>query len=67
MVIHSKGHGPCTRLGSKGLKVSKTKYFSLLSDSQEHGTVGETTMYHTHPCGVDKSCGVDFPVPAIPK
>ena len=25
MVIHSKGHGPCTCLGSKGLKVSKTQ------------------------------------------
>ena len=27
---------------------TKTKHFSLLSDSQEHGTVGETTVYHMH-------------------
>ena len=39
----------------------------LLSGYQELGTVEETTEYHTHPCGPDKLCGIDFPEPTFPK
>ena len=30
MVIHSKGHGPCACLGSKGLKVQRHKVSKVL-------------------------------------